>query len=246
MSCGKYYILPHVDDSWTVERVTKEAYPPDWKDCFDSASLELSSAAKMVEKKETSGASRKTAPHRKDIFKAFFSVPPDLVRVVIIGQDPYPGVDDASGEFQASGLAFSVKPGMAIPFSLKKIYQEIKRNYPDFTIPTHGDLTKWTEQGILLLNRALTLELGKPNSHEHIWHGFLSRVIDYLLAVNPDCIFCLWGKSREVVDMIHGRGYKLECSHPAASRFGGYSCDHFREVNDILTKLKQPVIDWTL
>lgn len=248
----EYQFSPSVDDSWSMEKLVLEAIPPAWQECFELSEKELLAAAESVERKEKK-ALNMTAPHRRDIFNAFYLVRPENVQIVIIGQDPYPGKDKLTGELQANGMCFSVTKGMEIPFSLKVIYNELERCYKgtdrEFIIPDHGDLTRWADQGILLLNRALTLELGEPNSHKNCWLGFINKVINYILNINPECIFLLWGKSPEVVDMIKGRGVIFVTNHPAASRYGGADsfkeCGHFLLVDDIL-KARGKMIDWRL
>jgi len=102
----------------------------------------------------------KTYPKNADIFNAFNKTPFDQLEVVILGQDPY------HGEHQAHGLSFSVQKGITIPPSLRNIYKELATDVPGFTIPNHGNLTEWAEQGVLLLNASLTVSAGLPGSHQ--------------------------------------------------------------------------------
>src|SRR5690606_28229695 len=97
-----------------------------------------------------------------------------------------------------------------IPPSLLNIFKEIKLNYDDFVVPTHGDISSWGRQGILLLNKCLTVLPNQPGSHKDIWDGFIYRVIEGILNINPKCIFVLWGKkAQEIKKMLKGRGIVL-------------------------------------
>ena len=113
-------------------------------------------------------------PPKEDVWNAFKVVPYDKVKLVILGQDPY------HGEGQAHGMAFSVKPGVKVPPSLRNIYKEINKNM-DFEIPSHGYLMKWAEQGVLMLNTVLTVRAGEAGSHKNKgWENFTDEVIKKL------------------------------------------------------------------
>ncbi|MDQ1237651.1 MAG: uracil DNA glycosylase [Wigglesworthia glossinidia] len=127
-------------------------------------------------------------PEKKNIFKALQLTPINKIKVVILGQDPYHGFN------QADGLCFSVKSGCKIPPSLKNIFIEIKNSVPNFIIPKNGCLEKWAFQGVLLLNSILTVEEGRPNSHAKIgWELFTNQVIKYINQFCKQIIFILWG-----------------------------------------------------
>jgi uracil-DNA glycosylase len=133
-------------------------------------------------------AGHKTYPKNSDIFTAFNTTPFDEVKVVILGQDPY------HGEHQAHGLSFSVQKGITIPPSLRNIYKELATDIPGFTAPTHGDLTEWAKQGVLLLNASLTVRANTPNSHQKIgWGEFTDRVIQTISDKKQGVVFILWG-----------------------------------------------------
>src|SRR5882757_7195867 len=122
--------------------------------------------------KEEKDASYKIYPKNADIFNAFNKTPLDKLEVVILGQDPY------HGENQAHGLSFSVQKGITIPPSLRNIYKELSTDIPGFVIPNHGDLTEWAEQGVLLLNASLTVRAATPGSHQKRgWETFTDTVI---------------------------------------------------------------------
>ena len=127
-------------------------------------------------------------PADDDVFSAFSATAFDDVKVVILGQDPYHGPN------QAHGLCFSVLPGVKTPPSLVNIYKELAQDINGFQIPMHGYLQSWAEQGVLLLNTVLTVEQGKAHSHSKIgWETFTSNVIDTLNQKHNGVVFLLWG-----------------------------------------------------
>ncbi len=174
--------------------------------------------------------SQKTVyPDMHDIFNALKLTPYSSVRVVILGQDPY------HGEGQAHGLAFSVKDGVTPPPSLKNMFREIELetgNPP----PDTGNLTRWAEQGVLLLNTALTVRAGEANSHRNKgWEIFTDRVIELLNAREEMIVFLLWGSNaREKEKLITNKNHKVfSAPHPSplsASR-GFFGCGHFNAAN---------------
>lgn len=183
-------------------------------------------------------------PKADDIFRAFKETEFDDVKVVMIGQDPYHGPD------QAHGMCFSVGPGIRPPPSLVNIYKEIENDL-GLKMPAHGYLATWAAQGVLLLNTVLTVEKGLAGSHRGKgWEVFTDRVIEVLNQKKEGLVFLLWGspaqKKAQVVD-AH-RHYVLKGPHPSplsAYRgfFGGH---HFSLTNKYLTAHAQTPIDWSL
>ena len=183
-------------------------------------------------------------PDKNEIFSAFKLTSYKDCKVVILGQDPY------HGENQAHGLAFSVKQGVALPPSLKNIYKEIENEF-GYKMSKNGFLEKWAKQGVLLLNTALTVVAGNANSHSKIgWEIFTDNVIKYLNEREEPIIFILWGnnaKSKKAF-IDTNRHYILESVHPSplsASR-GFFGCGHFKKANDILKELGKKEIDWQI
>lgn len=183
-------------------------------------------------------------PNMDDIFNALKLTSFKDTKVVIIGQDPYHGFG------QAHGLCFSVKKGVVPPPSLKNIYKELKSDM-GFEIPSHGELTSWAKQGVLLLNNVLTVREGLPNSHKGKgWEIFTDRVIGELNKKETPVVFLLWGanaqKKAEII--TNPKHFKLMTVHPSplsASR-GFFGCRHFSKTNEILIKNSIKPINWEI
>lgn len=183
-------------------------------------------------------------PPMHDIFNAFKYTPYKKVKVVILGQDPY------HGEGQAHGLCFSVKHGVKPPPSLVNIYKEIKSDL-GCLIPSHGCLTKWAEQGVLLLNTTLTVREAQANSHSKCgWQEFTDEVIKLLSNREDPMVFLLWGaNARSKKQLINtSKHLVLECAHPSPlSAFNGFfGCKHFSKANQFLIKNGSLPIDWQI
>ena len=183
-------------------------------------------------------------PNMYNIFEALKHTSYKDTKVLILGQDPY------HGENQAHGLAFSVQPNVAIPPSLLNMYKELKNDVGCF-IPNNGYLIPWADQGVLLLNTALTVRAHEANSHKGKgWEVFTDRIIKLLNDRNDPVIFVLWGanarKKKELIDS--SRHYILEAPHPSplsASR-GFFGCRHFSKINEILISIGKTPIDWQI
>ena len=183
-------------------------------------------------------------PHQNLIFNAFEQCLLEEIKVVIIGQDPYHGTG------QANGLAFSVNVGQKIPPSLRNIYKELKDDV-GFEIPTHGDLTAWAKQGVLLLNSVMTVEEGKPGSHQHKgWETFTDAVINKLSGENNGIVFLLWGNyAKSKMELIDAsKHYVLTAAHPSplSAYQGFFHCKHFSKTNEYLLQQGKKPISWQL
>ena len=183
-------------------------------------------------------------PPMYDIFNALKYTSYEDVKVVILGQDPY------HGEGEAHGLAFSVKPGIPVPPSLRNMYKELKDSLGCY-IPNNGYLVKWAKQGVLLLNTALTVRKDMANSHRGKgWEIFTSEVICKLNLREKPVIFLLWGNNaKEKIQLINTNFHHvLTTVHPSplsASR-GFFGCGHFKKANEILVSMGDREIDWQI
>jgi len=199
-------------------------------------------ALNFVKEQRTLG--KKIYPPEAEVFNAFRFTPYDELKVVIIGQDPYHGPN------QAHGLAFSVKPGVVIPPSLRNILKELHTDL-NIPIPKEGCLIKWAQQGVLLLNTTLTVEASKPLSHAKIgWEHFTDRVIEILNAEKEELIFLLWGahaqRKGEILDPQRHHIYKAAHPSPFSADRGFFGCQHFSKTNSLLRKMGKTEIDWRL
>lgn len=184
-------------------------------------------------------------PKGSEIFNALNYTPFDRVKVVILGQDPYHGIG------QAHGLSFSVRKGMAIPPSLKNIYKELNSDINGFTIPDHGNLTKWADEGVLLLNATLTVRAHEAGSHQGKgWEVFTDKIISRLSEEREGIVFLLWGRyAQNKSALIDGSKHNiLTAAHPSPfSAYNGFlGCRHFSKANEILTKAGKAPIDWQI
>lgn len=193
-------------------------------------------------------AGKRIFPAGSDWFRALDLTPLERVRVVILGQDPY------HGEGQAHGLCFSVKPGVRVPPSLVNIYKEMET---DLGIPRaqHGFLEHWAEQGVLLLNAVLTVEMGRAAAHQgRGWERFTDAVIRLVNAKAEPVVFLLWGshaqKKAAFVDSIDKGGphLVLKAPHPSplSAHSGFFGSRHFSKTNAFLESIGQKPIDWAL
>ena len=183
-------------------------------------------------------------PHSKDCFNALNFTPLNQVKVVILGQDPYHGPD------QAHGLCFSVKPGVRVPPSLKNIYKELEQDLGVIPV-NHGFLESWARQGVLLLNSVLTVEMSKAASHQGKgWERFTDRIIHILNDRHEGLVFMLWGsyaqKKGAFIDT--DRHCVLTAPHPSplSAHRGFLGCRHFSEANNYLQNHGREPVNWQL
>lgn len=222
-------IKPQIENSWKEEL----------NDEFE-ASYFYDLKEFLVEEREK----YKIYPPGSLIFNAFNRTPFKDVRVVLIGQDPY------HGHGQAHGLCFSVAHGIKPPPSLVNIFKEINNDL-GFPVPPHGNLEKWADQGVLLLNATLTVRSNQAGSHQKKgWETFTDAAIKSLSEKRVGLIFILWGRyaqaKEELIDVQ--KHYILKAAHPSpfSAHNGFFGCKHFSKTNDILKRHGIPEIDWKL
>ena len=188
-------------------------------------------------------ASNTIYPKQTEVFNALNLTPFENVKVVILGQDPYHGPN------QAHGLSFSVNYGVKTPPSLANIYKELKSDI-NFSIPQHGNLTSWANKGVLLLNATLTVRAGVPGSHQKKgWETFTDSVIKLISDQKEHCVFLLWGnfaKSKShLIDL--DKHLVLTAAHPSPLAGGAFfGCKHFSKTNEYLISKKLEPIEWAL
>lgn len=234
-------------NTYNEENFTKESWKSlintDWKellsDEFDKPYFEKLNEFLKEEYKE-----HEVFPERDKIFEALNHTSFKDTKILLLGQDPY------HNDGQAHGLAFSVKPGVKIPPSLKNIYKELNSEYNCF-IPDNGYLIDWADQGVLLLNTSLTVRAHEANSHSKKgWEKFIDRIIEILNNREEPVIFILWGNNaKKKIKLIDTeKHYILDGVHPSplsASR-GFFGCNHFKKANDILESIGKAKINWQI
>ncbi|QLB19210.1 uracil-DNA glycosylase [Mannheimia granulomatis] len=184
-------------------------------------------------------------PPQNEVFSAFALTEFSEVKVVILGQDPYHGPN------QAHGLAFSVKPPIAPPPSLLNMYKELSDDIEGFQIPQHGYLVDWAKQGVFMLNTVLTVEQSRANSHAQIgWEIFTDKVIAQLNTYRENLVFLLWGShaQRKGQFIDRNRHLVLTCPHPSplSAYRGFFGCKHFSKTNRYLLSKGIAPINWQL
>lgn len=221
-----------------IEKIIGNSWDLKLKDEFDTPYME-----KLKEFLKVERANHTIYPKKIEVFNAFKLTPFENVKVVILGQDPYHGPN------QAHGLSFSVNYGVKIPPSLANIYKELKSDI-GFSIPSHGNLTTWANQGVLLLNATLTVRSGEPASHQKQgWEVFTDTVIKRISDEKELCVFLLWGnfaKSKTpLIDLE--KHLVLTAAHPSPLAGGAFfGCKHFSKTNDYLKSHQINPIDWTI
>lgn len=238
-----------IDQTWNIERIAAEAAPRTWEAVFADAKPELHDVSTILDEQEKQYG--QYYPLKQDIFAAFNYTPLSNVKLVIIGQDPYHQTININGQTlpRAVGLSFSVRQEDTIPSSLSNIYSELENTVRGFKRPNHGDLKEWARQGVLLLNTCLTVRPGQPGSHGDIWLGFVSKVFRAIAAVNPYCVYLLWGReAQKLKPMLGERSLILEAAHPSglSAKRGFFGCNHFNLANDALIRQGKVGINWKI
>jgi uracil-DNA glycosylase len=224
-------------DNWLYDSV-----PDCWKECLlpcRDKLLELSSFL----------ATKEFLPPREDIWRALVLTPPESIKVVILGQDPYPTRGNAHG------LAFSVLPDIRpIPASLKNIYKELVTDI-GFVPPNHGNLEGWAKQGVMLLNTVLTVEAGSPQSHSKIgWEEVTDQIIRSIAAKSKNVVFVLWGKSAQAkkkilgmyLDMNKHRVFESAHPSPLSASKGFFGTKPFSRINEWLIEDGKDQVNWQI
>jgi uracil-DNA glycosylase len=217
---------------------------PGWQPTLDQATLTPKLGQIDQELTRRAGAGETFYPPADAVFRALSFVAPSAVKVVILGQDPYHGVGEAMG------LSFSVGRSVRVPPSLRNIYKELHSDL-GLPIPAHGDLTHWAQQGVLLLNAALTVSADTAGSHGKLgWQRVTDALIDTVNRDNPGCVFILWGnwaqgKAERIDTSKHAI---LASAHPSplSARRGFFGSRPFSRANEwLLARGRQPV-DWSI
>ena len=203
---------------------------------------DMQALAGFLRERKTRGA--RIYPPGPQIFAALDATPFDAAKVVILGQDPYHGFG------QAHGLCFSVQHGTAVPPSLENVFKELQRDL-GIARPSHGCLTHWAEQGVLLLNAVLTVEEGRAGAHQGKgWEGFTDHIVEVLNREREHLVFLLWGSYAQakgkMIDTSKHRVLKAPHPSPLSAHSGFFGCRHFSKANAFLESRGLAPIDWAL
>ena len=222
-------IKPQIEDSW--KKILKDEFNSQYF-------IELKEFL-IKEKKKYN-----VYPPGRLIFNAFNKTPFENVKVVLLGQDPY------HGKGQAHGLCFSVPKGISLTPSLVNIFKELTTDL-DVPFPAHGNLEKWADQGVFLLNATLTVRASQPASHQNKgWEIFTDSVIKKISEKRAGIIFLLWGKYAQAKEVLidTNKHYILKAAHPSpySADYGFFGCKHFSKTNNILSRHGLSVIDWSI
>lgn len=214
-----------------------------WQELLDSP-FDREPHRTTLARAEAAARSSVVYPPREQWFSAFALTPPEAVRVVILGQDPYhePG--------QAHGLCFSVRPGVETPPSLENIYKELQDDL-GCRIPNNGYLVKWARQGVLLLNTVLTVRAHRAGSHHGLgWEEFTDATIRVLNEQDRPMVFLLWGRPAAMKEALltNPQHLVLKAPHPSplSAYRGFFGCRHFSRCNEFLTAHGESPIDWQI
>jgi len=255
--------------------LTKQRYShiKDWDTVYENDNIKLGKYWKKTEWKELiskdeikkidekltemrNGVRKKIFPYPSLVFNAFEKTKPEEVKVVFLGQDPYPSYELYKERVvpQAMGLCFSVADGMRQPASLKNIFENMKKYGHVENIPESGNLEKMAEYGCLMLNTSLTVTEGEINSHQNIWNNFSNEIIKYISDKTEHTVFVIWGAyafgKLKLVDLdkhevvVTSHPSPLSVSKPMKSYPAFCEYDIFNEINKLLHKYENDTIDW--
>ena len=214
-----------------------------WKSFFNYE-IQKDYFQKLMQEVENEYESSVCFPPKELIFNAFEKCNLNDLKVVIIGQDPY------HGDGEANGLCFSVNDGIKIPPSLRNIFAEINSDFGSIFLPTNGNLERWAQQGILLLNSSLSVRKDEANSHKHLkWNIFTDSVINYISDNCNNIVFLLWGSfaQKKGIKINREKHLVLECGHPSplsANRGFWFGNKHFSQTNTYLKSIEKMPIEW--
>lgn len=218
---------------------------PSWKEILTEAFSKPSFAQLKAFLKMEKAQNKIIYPPGAQIFAAFNNTPFYKTKVVILGQDPYHGPN------QAHGLCFSVNDGIPFPPSLKNIFKELQNDIPGFSVPQSGNLTKWTQQGVLLLNATLTVRATEAGSHQKKgWEDFTDEVIRQLSTKREYLVFILWGSfaQSKALFIDANKHLILKSAHPSplSAHNGFWGNHHFSKTNEYLIENGIEPVDWKL
>ncbi len=239
----------------TLGKFLIDFIPPAWSLIFSGMRDELRDAGTTIEE-DINKTGKKLVPNVENIYNSFVSVTPDNIKVVIIGMDPYYKVHKDVPS--ATGRCFECRKGMPIEKSLQHIFSVCYSMIEGFKKPKSGDLSKWVEQGVLLMNASLTTREGKSGAHLGAWMFFPEKIFRYLGEKKKHIVYMMWGRDAQNFKehIPEHRNLILTCSHPVAwgksntflgnKKEGIPPMNHFNEANEYLKEKGRETVDWIL
>lgn len=242
------HVHEKINQTWSIVKIAKDAAPISWRKVFDDAEPELRHICKILDEEKLFGP---YLPLKVDLFNAFKYCPFDLVKLIILGDEPYGSMTQINGKQMPKdmGMSFSVRKGDGVPLPLMNIFKELKQSV-NAEIPNHGNLIQWAQQGVLMLNICLTTSPNKPHSRFPLWHGLLNRVFKAINVINPNCIILsmVSRNSQNIASMIPDSFVHYESVNPDKyyNERGFAGCNIFRTINETLIKQGKTPINWQL
>lgn len=235
------FIEEDVDDASSVYDAFYNKYFDGWTEEFGKYRSKVRNVSDLVGDREKKVG--RCYPSKQHLFDALEMTPLSKVKVVIWAPEPYSSLNQ-DGRPRAQGYAFGVAKNDIIPKPLLNIYTELKNELPGFQIPRHGNLSGWTNQGILMMNMALCYSPKDPKAFSDLWIRFSNIIIQIINEKVPNCIHLLWGKKCEqLADSINSREV-YTTSHPSCAYQGFFGCNHFIKTNITLQRQNKTPIDW--
>jgi len=236
--------IGNIDITAMKEQLLSYLTEPSWKDALKDEFEKLYFASICQELQNCQNKGVQVFPPLPEVFAALNATPLDKIKAVIIGQDPY------HDNKQAHGFCFSVLKDVAIPKSLKNIYQELERDIKGFKAPNHGNLESWSKEGVLLLNATLTVVAHKANSHAQTgWQTFTDEIISIINSKREKVVFLLWGNfAHKKGKMIDEEKHKvIKTAHPSPLSVKSWQgCKTFSKANDALVSFGIEPINWQI
>lgn len=246
------FLCPPITNETSLVQMATKSPPLGWESVFNDALPELEHLDRTLAADSIHG---EFFPRRRDIFKAFQLCPLHKVRVIIIGQDPYPEYHQLGIGPRAQGMSFSVDSQDSTPRSLQNIFKELKSDITNWVPYGPGNLVLWALQGVLLLNADLTFRRkpsadGKKttdNVHKDWWAGFTTKILRAIAFHRPRSIYVMWGsRAQGFINTTDTQGEKLTAAHPSpfSAHTGFFGCKHFSRINAILIQRGEAPINW--
>jgi uracil-DNA glycosylase len=231
-----FYILPCITDNMSLFEIATTTTLPCWQIIFKSMESNLKFIDNLYIKNNF-----KIFPNKKLIFESFNKILLDDIKVVILADEP-------TYDIGYNGLAYCSEKKNKLSKITMKIYDEIKKNYPNFDIPLHGDISSWCDQGVILLNLSLTSISSETNKFQFFWLPIIIKIFQAISEKRNNCIYLLWGNNiQSILQDIPKNSVIMTANHPS-KWFNNKTiyCDHFKKINELLLSWNEDPINWNI